>query len=239
MASHGRVWNFGDLKNHDKPQGRRKLKDESGVKEASRKAVLVAALALIGCGRGGAQSPVVTAPDSFLVELATSRGPMTVAVHRAWSPWGADRLYQLVKAGFYDEARFFRVVPGFVAQFGIPADPALAERLALRPLPDDPVRQTNARGTLSFANAGPMSRNAQLFFNLVDNPKLDTLRGPGFAPVGRIVDGLAALDSLTSEYGNAPSRFQDSIRVQGNAYLTRAWPKLDYIRTARVVREWR
>lgn len=206
-----------------------------------RRFVLFAVAVLASaCARGGgAQASAGVAPDSFLVNFETSRGPMTVAVHRAWSPAGADRLYWLLKQNFYDEARIFRVVPNFVAQFGIPADPATAARLALQPIPDDPVVQTNARGTLSFANAGPATRRAQMFFNLKDNPRLDTLRGPGFPPVGRIVAGIEVLDSLNREYENGPSRFQDSIEAQGNAYLARAWPRLDYIRTARIVREWR
>lgn len=184
--------------------------------------------------RGSARPGQAAAPDSFLVALATNRGRLVIAVHRAWAPRGSDRVYELVRARFYDGARFFRVIPGFVAQFGLPGDPRVGRVWSTRTIPDDPVRRPNSRGTVSFASAGPNTRTTQLFVNLADNARLDAL---GFAPIGRVVEGWAIAGALNGKYGEAPS--QDAIRRQGNAYLTRAFPDLDYIQTARVVREWR
>ena len=155
-------------------------------------------------------------------------------VRRSWAPHGVDRFYALVHTGFYDGARFFRVVRGFVVQFGLPGDPRLGRSWSSQLIPDDPVRQSNRRGTVAFASAGPNTRTTQLFINLADNVRLDAL---GFAPVGQVVNGLGTVDGLYGQYGERPS--QDSIRLQGEAYLTRAYPKLDRIRTAKTVREWR
>jgi peptidyl-prolyl cis-trans isomerase A (cyclophilin A) len=183
-----------------------------------------------------AQAPPAPAavPDSFLVALATNRGRVVIAVHRDWAPHGAARVYQLVRAGYFDGARFFRVLPRFVAQFGLPGDPRLARTALAATIPDDPVRRSNLHGTVTFAMAGPNTRTTQLFINLADNRRLDAL---GFAPVGRVVEGVAIADALNGEYGEAPS--QDAIGRQGNTYLTGAFPRLDYIVTARVAREWR
>ena len=177
------------------------------------------------------------APDSFLVALVTSRGPIVVIAHRGWAPRGVDRFYSLVRAGFFDDARFFRVVKGFVAQFGLPADPKVGQAWSTQAMPDDSVRHSNRHGALSFASAGPNTRTTQLFISLADNVRLDTYGGVGFPPIGEVVEGLAQIDSLNAEYGEAPS--QDSIRLQGNAYLARVFPKLDYIKSARISREWR
>ena len=173
-------------------------------------------------------------PDSFLVALTTSRGSLTLVVHRAWAPQGADRFYTLVKGGFYDGARFFRVVRGFVVQFGLPADPQVGRTWSSQALPDDPVRQPNRRATLVFASAGPNTRTTQLFINLGDNLRLD---GLGFAPIGRVTERMGIVDSLYGQYGERPS--QDSIGLQGEPYLARAYPHLDRIRSATIVREWR
>jgi len=173
-------------------------------------------------------------PDSFLVALTTNRSPFTLVVHRAWAPQGADRFYALVKGGFYDGARFFRVVRGFVVQFGLPADPQVGRTWSSQMLPDDPVRQPNRRGTLAFASAGPNTRTTQVFINLADNLRLDAL---GFAPFGRVTTRLGIVDSLYAQYGERPS--QDSIRLQGEAYLARVYRNLDRIRTATIAREWR
>ena len=159
---------------------------------------------------------------------------MAVVVHRFWAPHGADRFYALVRGGFYDSARFFRVVRGFVVQFGLPADPQLGRAWSSQPIPDDPVRRPNRRGTVAFASAGPNTRTTQLFINLADNLRLDAL---GFAPIVRVAERLGIVDSLYAQYGERPS--QDSIRLQGDRYLTRAYPNLDQIRTATIVREWR
>jgi peptidyl-prolyl cis-trans isomerase A (cyclophilin A) len=180
-----------------------------------------------------------TAPDTFGVRFETTQGAFTVQFIRSWAPRGADRAYYLVKSGFYDSTRFFRVLPRFVAQFGAHGDPAVNRIWETRTFPDDPVRQSNGRGTVSFATAGPNTRTTQLFINLGANARLDRL---GFAPVGRVTDGLArVVDSLYSGYGEGPPRGkgpdQDRLAAQGNIYLQRDFPRLDYIRTARVVSE--
>jgi len=167
-------------------------------------------------------------PDSFRVAFETSRGPFVVQVLRAWAPQGADRFYQLVQQHFFDDTRFFRVVPGFVVQFGLGGDPKKNEPWDKR-IPDDSVRQTNARGTIVFATQGPNTRTHQLFINLGDNARLD---GMGFAPIGRVVQGMAVVDSLYSEYGESPD--QQFIQTLGNSYLDRTFPKLDRIKTAKV-----
>ena len=184
------------------------------------------------------------APDSFVVAFETTRGRFDVLLRRHWSPAGVDRVHYLVRHGFYDGARFFRVVPGFVAQFGLPADPAVAEAWRQRRLPDDTVRASNLRGRVSFARGGPGTRTTQLFVNLRDSPRLDTLNAFGFPPIGEVLgDGMTVVDSLHSGYGEEPPRgrgpAQDSIRVQGEAYLARGWPELDAIRRAYLVTVWR
>ena len=209
--------------------------------------VLLVCTAVLACGRrdepprepqrepATAAPPVaLQAPDSFLVALTTGRGPVTLVVHRSWAPQGADRFYALVHSGFFDGARFFRVVPGFVVQFGLPADPQLGRAWSSQVIPDDPVRQPNRRGTVAFASAGANTRTTQLFINLADNLRLDA---HGFAPIGRVVEGMRTVDGLYGQYGERPS--QDSIRLRGEAYLARAYPELDQIRSATIVREWR
>jgi cyclophilin family peptidyl-prolyl cis-trans isomerase len=211
-------------------------------------AVLVAAAA---CARG---SPLFeprpaelarAAPDSFDVYVETTRGPFVIRARRAWSPLGVDRFHYLVRHGFYDGARFFRVVRGFVAQFGLPGRPPLDSLWQARRLPDEPVRATNRRGTVAYARGGPNTRSIQLYVNLVDNtPRLDTLNTIGFPPIGEVLIGMAeVVDSLYAGYGGTredrlPGPSQDSIRVGGNAYLDRHFPLLDRILQARIVREW-
>jgi cyclophilin family peptidyl-prolyl cis-trans isomerase len=170
-----------------------------------------------------------SAPDSFQVTFVTSRGPFVVTINRRWAPRGADRFMELVNAGFFDEDRFFRVVPGFVAQFGLNDSPRTNEQWDEKRIPDDSVRHTNARGTLVFATQGPDSRSHQLYVNLADNAQLDAM---GFAPIGRVVQGMNVVDSLYSGYGDTPS--QQLIQSLGNSYLNRVYPKLDYVKTARV-----
>jgi peptidyl-prolyl cis-trans isomerase A (cyclophilin A) len=164
-----------------------------------------------------------------------------------WSPAGVDRFYQLVADRYYDDARFFRVVKDFVAQFGLAADPAKTRAWRVRRLADEPVRHSNSRGTLSYARGGAGTRTTQLYINLVDNARLDTLNGFGFPTIGEVVSGMSVVDSLYSGYspprgappGAPPGPSQDSITSQGTPYLLRHWPKLDYIKSARLVREWR
>lgn len=186
--------------------------------------------ASLACGRER-QPEVVAgpAPDSFRVTLATSKGDVVVAVYKAWSPNGADRFYQLVSERFFDGQRFFRVIPQYIAQFGANDDPEWNKRADKVKIPDDPPRESNRRGTLAFAADAPNTRSHQLFFNLKDNPRLDP---QGFVPIGRVVEGLSVLDSLFDDYGETPK--YHLIATLGNNYLQRMFPKMDYIRTARV-----
>jgi peptidyl-prolyl cis-trans isomerase A (cyclophilin A) len=188
-------------------------------------------LALAGC-KGDPPVRVVTgpAPDSFRVAFETNRGNFVVAVNRSWAPNGADRFYQLAASHFFDDQRFFRVLSGYIAQFGASGDPKVNELWEGKKIPDDPRREKNVRGTISFASDGPGSRTHQLFVNLKDSPKLDA---QDFVPVGRVVEGMSVLDSLNDDYGESPK--YHLIATLGNSYLRRMFPKLDYIKTARVV----
>ncbi|MEO6527292.1 MAG: peptidylprolyl isomerase [Gemmatimonadaceae bacterium] len=176
--------------------------------------------------------PIVTgpAPDSFQVSFQTSRGDFVVAVNRSWAPNGVDRFYQLAASHFFDDQRFFRVLSGYIAQFGASGDPKINEQWEGKKIPDDPRRESNARGTLSFASDGPGSRTHQLFVNLKNNPKLDV---QDFVPIGRVVSGLTMLDSLNDDYGESPK--YHLVATLGNSYLRRMFPRLDYIKTARLV----
>lgn len=175
------------------------------------------------------------APDVFRTRFETSRGAFVVETHRAWAPRGADRFYQLVKSGFFDNDRFFRTVSGFMVQFGVHGDSAVNAAWEKLPIPDDSVAQSNRRGFITFAMAGPNTRTTQVFINFVDNVRLD---GMGFAPFGQVVEGMAVVDSLYSGYGDGPpggfGPEQSRIKSEGNAYLEREFPKLDFIRTARI-----
>jgi peptidyl-prolyl cis-trans isomerase A (cyclophilin A) len=194
-------------------------------------ATLVPSLAAIAC-KDEPPPRVVTgpAPDSFRVAFETSKGTFVVAVKRAWSPNGADRFYQLAASGFFDDQRFFRVLSGYIAQFGANGEPKHNEVWEGKKIPDDPRRESNARGTISFAAEGVNSRTHQLFVNLKDNPKLDA---QNFVPIGRVVEGLGVVDSLNDDYGESPK--YHLIATLGNPYLRRMFPRLDYIKTARVV----
>jgi peptidyl-prolyl cis-trans isomerase A (cyclophilin A) len=188
--------------------------------------------AVAACGDAGSTADLAakgSPPDSFQVTFETSRGPFVVAVNRSWAPRGADRFYELVRAGFFDENRFFRVLPGFVAQFGINDKPAVNEVWDAKPILDDSVTQSNVRGTLAYATLGPGTRTHQLFVNIGDNSRLDAM---GFAPIGRVVQGMEVVDSLYNGYDERPD--QDMISKLGNAYLTRMFPKLDYIKRATI-----
>jgi peptidyl-prolyl cis-trans isomerase A (cyclophilin A) len=176
------------------------------------------------------RAPLGPTPDSFRVAFATSRGTFVVEAIRPWAPKGVDRFYQLVGEGFFDENRFYRVLPGFIAQFGANDDRKRNEQWEAKPLADDPAREKNKRGTISFATLGPGTRTHQLFVNLKDNPNLDA---QGFAPIGRVVEGMSVVDSLYDEYGEIPKYHM--IATLGNKYLARMFPKLDYIRTATIV----
>jgi cyclophilin family peptidyl-prolyl cis-trans isomerase len=198
----------------------------------SVKSLFLVALAAVLLGGCATTPPKVDiAPPVFRVQLDTTRGPVLVEITRLDAPVGADQFYHLVKQGFFDGARFFRVVPGFVVQFGLPADPAANKSWAAG-IKDDPVRRTNARGTLVFAaTSEPNSRTTQLFINLADNSRLD---GMGFAPIGRVIRGLDAVESIYAGDGENPD--QGRIEAEGNAYLQKEFPHLDYIKSARVLR---
>ena len=168
------------------------------------------------------------APDTVLVDLETTRGPITVALHRAWAPHGVDRAYNLARAGYFDDSRFYRVIDGFVAQFGLAGDPAIAGVWSRATLPPDARRVSNTRGTVSFGQFKPDDRTTNLFINLRDNPSLDAL---GFAPIGRVVKGMAAADRLYAGYGERPMAKANTTRLYGesNAFLDAKYPKLDRI----------
>lgn len=177
------------------------------------------------------------APASYKAKFDTSKGSFVIEVTRAWAPKGADRFYNLVKNGFYDNVRFFRVLSGFMAQFGINGSPAIQAHWRAAVIQDDPVTHSNKRGTISFATSGPNSRTTQVFINFGDNSALDRM---GFSPFGRVVSGMNVVDKLYAAYGEgAPQGSgpdQGRIQMQGNAYLTKSFPRLDYVKKATVVR---
>jgi cyclophilin family peptidyl-prolyl cis-trans isomerase len=182
----------------------------------------------------------VQAPDSFLVAVETSEGRFTVKMRRHWSPEGVDRVWHLMDNDFYAGARIYRVVDGFVAQWGFSGDPVLDSIWREHPLPDEPTVATNARGIVSFARGGPESRSYTLFVNLADNDRLDRLMASGvegYPPIGEIEEGLEVIDGFYAAYADRmPS--QDSIRLQGNEYLRRAYPQLDSIVGTRITGFW-
>jgi peptidyl-prolyl cis-trans isomerase A (cyclophilin A) len=185
-----------------------------------------------------------TAPDSFDVRIESSRGPFVIRARRAWSPLGVARFHYLVRHRYYDEARFFRVVGGFVAQWGLSGVPGVNAAWEGKSIADEPVQASNTRGRVSYARGGPNTRSVQLYINYGDNSRLDTLNTFGFPPIGEVISGMEVVDSLNSEYGGTrtdrkPGPSQDSIRVAGNAYLARAFPRLDWIRSARITKAWK
>ena len=177
------------------------------------------------------------APATYKVQFDTSKGPFVIEVHRDWAPNGADRFYNLVKNGFYDNDRFFRVVTGFMVQFGINGDPKLSSVWGEARIKDDPVKQSNGRGYITFATAGPNTRTTQVFINFADNSMLDN---QGFAPFGKVVSGMNLVDALGAEYGEFGLRgrgpAQDRIQREGNAYLTSEFANMDYIKKATILK---
>lgn len=202
-------------------------------------------LLLVACGMANqAASPPVQAanapadpvPGVFRVRVETTSGSFVIEAHRAWAPNGVDRFHQLVLAGFFNDSRFFRVVPGFVAQFGIAGGPKSAWAWRDKTIPDDPVIKSNQRGFVSFAMTGPNTRATQLYINLADNSRLDS---QGFAPIGQVVEGMEVVDRLYSGYGEASGGGmrggkQDKLFEEGNAWLDREFPKLDKLVRATV-----
>lgn len=191
---------------------------------------------MAGCARSPLAHPEATywsepAPPVYDATVETSRGTFVLEIHRDWAPRGADRFYRLARAGYYDDSRFTRVVPGFIAQFGIAGDPGANAQWAKRSFPDDPVRHSNVSGTIAFAMTGPDARTTQLFISLVDNARLDA---QGFAPIGFVVRGMDVVERLYSGYGETSgggvrAGKQGPLLTGGNAYVDREFPKLDRI----------
>jgi peptidyl-prolyl cis-trans isomerase A (cyclophilin A) len=208
-------------------------------------AALALALSAGACTRAAAPAtaaaPVtyLAAPaDSFIVRFTTTKGEIDIVLRSRWAPLGVARVRELVAANYFDGARFFRALRGFVVQFGLAADTAVTEAWRLRTIQDDSVRESNRRGTLVFAAGGPNTRTAQLFINLRDNARLDAM---GFAPLGEVVRGIDVVDALHTEYARIPGGPQPDQRAimrEGEAYLAREFPLLDRILTARIVRTW-
>ncbi|MEI6898942.1 MAG: peptidylprolyl isomerase [Bacteroidota bacterium] len=179
------------------------------------------------------------APEKFSAEFHTTKGNFTIEVIREWSPAGADRLYQLIHSGFYSNNAIFRVQKDYVVQFGIGDEKEINHFWDIRPIDDEPVKSSNLKGTISFARDGAKTRTAQLFINLKDNPKLDTVKYNnlrGFPPVARVILGMEVIESFYADYGFEPANHQDSVMVKGNAYWKILFPKLDYIRSASIIK---
>jgi peptidyl-prolyl cis-trans isomerase A (cyclophilin A) len=195
-------------------------------------AALLAALA--GCSKP--QPPPAAMPDVYRVKFETSKGDFVVEARRAWAPRGASRFYELVRMRYFDQGRFFRVLPGFIAQFGIHADPAVHSTWRELVIPDDASQEKNLRGTLAFAQSGPDTRATEVFINLKDNPELDDER---FTPFGQVVEGMETVEMLYSGYGELGPKGHgpDAGRAEseGNEYIVPRFPKLDYIKRARLL----
>jgi peptidyl-prolyl cis-trans isomerase A (cyclophilin A) len=170
------------------------------------------------------------APEVFKAQFTTTKGDFVVEVHRDWAPLGADRFYNLVKNGFFTNAAFFRVVKGFVVQFGLSANPAVNKVWQNANIKDDPVKQSNKHGNLVFATAGPNTRTTQLFINLADNDRLDPM---GFAPFGSVAEGMDVVDQIFGGYGERPD--QQRITEEGDAYIVKNFPMIDKIKAARIL----
>jgi len=177
------------------------------------------------------------APATYKARFDTTKGVFVIEVTRAWAPKGADRFYNLVKNGFYDNVRFFRVVSGFMVQFGINGDPGIMARWRTAQISDDPVSQSNTRGMITFAMAGPNTRTSQVFINFGDNSQLDKM---GFSPFGRVLSGMNVVDAINAEYGEGAPRGrgpdQSRIQNEGNTYLSKDFPRMDYVKKATIER---
>jgi peptidyl-prolyl cis-trans isomerase A (cyclophilin A) len=215
----------------------------AGARRARLAAAAALGLFLYGCGSPAPEKGPPTAakkksgraPDVFRVRFDTSKGPFTVEVHRDWAPRGADHFYDLVETGYYNGNRFFRVVRNFVVQFGINGDPGTSRLWSQANIPDDPVRQSNRKGTITYAMRGPATRATQVFINLKNNAMLDK---DGFVPFGAVVEGMDVVENLYKFYGDMPPRGEGpdpmKIEQEGNTYLERRFPRLDFVRKAAV-----
>src|SRR3954451_23708924 len=175
------------------------------------------------------------APAQYKAKFDTTKGVFVLDVHRNWAPNGVDRFYNLVKNGFFDNVRFFRVISGFMVQFGINGDPQVSARWREANIPDDRVTQSNKRGMVTFATAGPNTRTTQVFINFADNTNLD---GMGFAPFGKVLSGMDVVDKLNAEYGEGAPRGRGSdqgrLQSEGNAYLAQSFGRMDYVKKATI-----
>ena len=199
--------------------------------------ILAFVIALVCAVPAVAQIPKEQAPASYKAKFDTSKGVVVVQVTRAWAPQGADRFYNMVKSGFFDNSRFFRVVSGFMVQFGINGDPAISAKWREARIQDDKVAQSNKRGFITFATSGPNSRTTQVFINFNDNAGLDDA---GFAPFGRVVSGMEVVDAFNAEYGDGAPRGrgpdQGRLQREGNAYLAKEYPRMDFVKKATIER---
>jgi len=197
-----------------------------------RNSVLALAVALTACSKPAPKAIVV--PDVYRGKFETSRGDFVVEATRAWAPRGADRFHELLRMYYFDEGRFFRVLPGFIAQFGIHKDFDVHAKWRELVIADDPSKEKNLRGTLTFAQSGPNTRATEVFINLKDNPDLDE---QGFTPFGKIVEGVDIIDTLYSGYGELGPKGKgpDAGRAENeaNEYIVPRFPQLDYIKRAR------
>ena len=201
-------------------------------------AMTLATASMLAAGQAGAAASLKNpaslkeqAPETYKASFDTSAGTFVVEVHRAWAPLGADRFYNIVKNGFFDDTRFFRVVSNFMVQFGLNGDPAVQAVWRSANLKDDPTKESNKKGYITFATAGPNTRTTQVFINYKDNGFLDS---QGFAPFGRVVSGMDVVEKINSQYAETPN--QGRIQAEGNAYLTKEFPKLDYVKKATVAK---
>jgi cyclophilin family peptidyl-prolyl cis-trans isomerase len=217
-----------------------------------KKLIIVAALAafpLAACAPHATTAPVATgpsavvqAPDSFLVTITTTKGDVIAKAHRDWSPLAVDRFYQLVSNNIWKDVRIFRVVPGFVAQWGLTGDSAVDNLWRNARVPDEPVKASNRRGTLSFARGGPQSRTIQVFINLVNNARLDDMAAGGVAgypPIAEIIQGMDVVDKWESKYGEQPGALQGVISSRGWGPIDQQFPGLDRILKTTVTKKWK
>ncbi len=176
------------------------------------------------------------APETFKAQFDTTKGKFTIEVTRSLSPNGADRFYNLVRSGYFKDLAFFRVIPGFMCQFGIHGDPNVSAKWRAAAIADDPVKGSNTRGTITFATAGPNTRTTQLFINFADNINLDSM---GFSPFGKVTEGMDVVDKINGEYGEGAPRGrgpdQGRVQMEGNTYLKKDFPNLDYIKSATIL----